>query len=172
MFPLIYSPNCEADDVKTTTFSVMWPTADIKKEDFIYRDFLQGIDETKWRSARLLPWFNVFDEYYAEEYKKFQDFVPPFNAMELHEQYQTDYPAPSQIDWDASQGPIPVYSDYVEVQEYLKDPRFKIIDDPKQAKILWLTEDYENKQFLDWNIDYENTYVNFFKKEGALVIKN
>lgn len=65
-----------------------------------------------------------------------------------------------------------MYSDYIEVQEYLKDPRFQIIDDPKKAKILWLTEDYETKKFLDWEINYETTYVNFFKKEGALVIKN
>ena len=77
------------------------------------------------------------------------------------------------IDWDVTQlGPIPVYTDYERVAEYLKDPRFKIVDNQKEAKILWLAWDYESKGFKDWGIDEENTYVNFFKKEGALVIKS
>ena len=56
--------------------------------------------------------------------------------------------------------------------ENLKDPRFKFVDNPKEAKILWLTTDYEQKRFLEWEIDEKNTYVNFFKKESALVAKH
>ena len=171
--PFIYSPNCEADDVKTTTFSIMWPIEDIQKENYIYRDFLSGIDETKWRSARLCPWFNVYEEYYAEEYKKFTDFKPAFDALKLHEQYQTDYPAPSNIDWDIeAQGPIPVYSDYDVVCNSLKDPRFKITTNPEEAKILYLYEDYESRNFMNWKIDFSKVHVNFFKMEGAIVTKN
>ena len=171
--PFIYSPNCEADDVKTTTFSIMWPIEDIQKENYIYRDFLSGIDETKWRSARLCPWFNVYEEYYAEEYKKFTDFKPAFDALKLHEQYQTDYSAPSNIDWDIeAQGPIPVYSDYDVVCNSLKDPRFKITTNPEEAKILYLYEDYESRNFMNWKIDFSKVHVNFFKMEGAIVTKN
>ena len=36
------------------------------------------------------------------------------------------------------------------VIKYLKDPRFKLVDDPKIAKILYLTIDYENRVFADW----------------------
>jgi len=116
----------------------------------LHRDYLAGVDESKWRSARLLPWCDVYDEYYAAEYKKAVDYVPPFDAMELHQQYQADYPAPSDIDWDAAKGPIPVYADYEVVIKYLKDPRFKLVEDPKVAKILYLTVDYENRAFADW----------------------
>ena len=77
------------------TYSVVWPIKDIKNNELLYRDYLIGVDETKWRSARLYPWFNVFEEYYAEEYKKFVNHKVAFDALELHEQYQTDYPAPS-----------------------------------------------------------------------------
>ena len=35
-----------------------------------------------------------------------------------------------------------------------------------------LTEDYEQKRFMDWGVDFSKTYVNYFKKEAALVIKN
>jgi len=62
--PIIYSPNCDISDNNTTTYSLLWVTQDIKKNNFIYRDYLHGITEKEYRSARLLPWFKVFDEYY------------------------------------------------------------------------------------------------------------
>jgi hypothetical protein len=58
------------------------------------------------------------------------------------------------------------------VLKYLKDPRFKLVDDPKAAKILYLTVDYESKVFADWEVDYSKTYVTFFSKEAALVVKS
>lgn len=91
--------------------------------------------------------------------------------MARHTEYQENYPSPSIIEWDG-QGPIPVYTDYDLVQQNLTDPRFKLVADPKDAKILWLTSDYHMKNFLDWGVNFDTTYVNYFKKEGALVIKN
>ena len=93
--------------------------------------------------------------------------------MKIHEECQTENPAQSAIEWDvATQGPIPVYADYEVVLEALTDKRFMFVDHPKKAKILWLTTDYEQKNFLEWGIDFDNVYVNYFKKEAALVIKN
>lgn len=60
----------------------------------------------------------------------------------------------------------------MKVAENLKDPRFKIVEDPKEAKILWLTSEYQAKTFLDWEINEKETYVNFFKKEAAMVSKS
>ena len=171
--PLIYSPNCELEDPKTMTYSVFWVTEEVKKENYLYRDFLNGATEQEWRSSRLQPWFNLYDEYFEGEYKQFQNLKLPFDALELHEKYQTEYPAPSTIDWDvAQQGPIPVYTDYDRVKEYLTDPRFKLVDDYKDAKILWLSWEYEQKKFVEWGLDLSTVYVNWFKNEGALVIKN
>lgn len=65
-----------------------------------------------------------------------------------------------------------MYTDYERIAEFLTDKRFKIVDDVKEAKILWLAWDYEQKNFKSWGIDESNTYVSFYKKEGALVIKN
>jgi hypothetical protein len=67
------------------TYSLVWPIKDVKTNELLYRDHLIGVDETKWRSARLYPWFNVFEEYYQQEYKKFLDAKPSINALELHE---------------------------------------------------------------------------------------
>ena len=63
--PFIYSPNMKLDD-HTITYSIAWPIKDINDGDVIYRDFLKGIDESKFRSARLAVWFNTPQEYYLE----------------------------------------------------------------------------------------------------------
>lgn len=34
------------------------------------RDFLDGITEQQFRSARLFPYFEVFPEYFEQEYSK------------------------------------------------------------------------------------------------------
>ena len=82
--PFIYSPDCYEDDPKTLTFSVLWFTKEIKKDELIYRDYLQGITEKMWRSSRLLPWFNVFQEYFETEYNKFKNASLEFDALARH----------------------------------------------------------------------------------------
>ena len=76
------------------------------------------------------------------------------------------------IEWDFDKdGPIPVYSDYEFLVKSLTYEKYKIVEDPKQAKIQWLSTDYEQKKFYDWG-DLSNTYKSWFEKEGALVSKN
>ena len=95
LLPLIYSPNCSHDDAAAMTYSVLWPSEQIKKEQYLKRDYLAGITETEFRSARLLPYFNVFPEYFEQEHDKFKNRKPEFNALERHEEFQTNNPAPS-----------------------------------------------------------------------------
>ena len=35
MMPIIYSPNCCHDDAACMTYSILWPTDDIKKEGYL-----------------------------------------------------------------------------------------------------------------------------------------
>lgn len=48
--------------------------------------------------------------------------------------------------------------------------RFKQVENYKDAKILWLTFDY--KEFKEWGINESEVYVNFYKREAALVNKS
>lgn len=98
--PLIYSPNNEVDDSQTTTYSIFWNSKDIKKEEYLQRDYLNGVTEKQWRSARLHLWFNVYPEYFEAELKKLRDFKPAFDAKKKHDLIQVMYPAPGPIDWD------------------------------------------------------------------------
>lgn len=89
--PIIYSPNNMHNDEKVMTYSLMWVTEDIPKEKYLYRDYLHGITEKEWRSARYLPWFNVFPEYFEKEFKRFCEDKPPFDALARHAEYQANY---------------------------------------------------------------------------------
>lgn len=72
VFPFIFSPDNTQDDPKTLTYSLLWPSKSIKKDEYYYRDYLQGVTEESWRSARFFPWFNIYEEYFLEEYEKFK----------------------------------------------------------------------------------------------------
>jgi hypothetical protein len=58
------------------TYSILWATKDIKKDEYVYRDYLNGVTEAQWRSSRLYPWFNVFEEYFLQEHEKFKKTPP------------------------------------------------------------------------------------------------
>ena len=173
MVPFIYSPGNSGDDPNVTTVSLLWATKDIPQSEYVYRDFLSGVTEERFRSARLYPWFDVYEQYYEAEHKKYLALEPPFDALKRHQEYQAEYPPQAIIDWDvATQGPIPVYTDYIRVKEFLTDPRFRLVDDHKEAKIFWLTSEYEEKLFLEWGYDESQVYVSWYKKDGALCIKS
>jgi hypothetical protein len=53
-----------------------------------------------WRSSRLLPWFNVYEEYFETEYNKFKNAQLEFDAQARHIDLQEAYPPYNIIDWD------------------------------------------------------------------------
>ena len=69
------------------TYSVFWVTEEVKNGNYLYRDYLNGATEQEWRSSRLQPWFNLYEEYFEGEYKKFNNLALPFDALEVHEQF-------------------------------------------------------------------------------------
>lgn len=62
--PFCFSPTNVASD--TVTFNIVWPIADIKSGAGLYRDFLPGVSEAQFRSARLHTWFCTPDDYYTK----------------------------------------------------------------------------------------------------------
>jgi hypothetical protein len=61
--PLLYLPNGVIDD-HTISYSLLWPIRDLAPSEPIYRDYLAGITESQFRSARLSVWFDVpFDKF-------------------------------------------------------------------------------------------------------------
>lgn len=50
------------------SFSILWPTQNVKRGDECTRDYLFGIGEDKQRSARLTAWFYTPQKYFIQVY--------------------------------------------------------------------------------------------------------
>jgi tubulin--tyrosine ligase-like protein 12 len=57
VMPLLYLPSGTLDSA--ISYSIMWPTKNIAKGNPIFRDYLIGIDESKFRSCRLSVWYDI-----------------------------------------------------------------------------------------------------------------
>jgi hypothetical protein len=66
----MYSPNNSAKDPNAVSFSVLWPNRDITVNEAIYRDFLHGVTENHFRSARLHTWFDTPEKYFTNTLKQ------------------------------------------------------------------------------------------------------
>lgn len=65
--PFLFAPHNKLDD-DMISFSIMWPIKDLTAGDFISRDYLNGMDESKFRKERSFCWFNHPIEEYLEIY--------------------------------------------------------------------------------------------------------
>ena len=70
--------------------------------------------------------------------------------------------------------PIKVFSDYIQVVDNLTNPRFKLVDNPKDALIFWSSMDYYEvvKSQVKDMVDENTFYLNQFQFEAAFVAKN
>jgi tubulin--tyrosine ligase-like protein 12 len=84
MHPFIYAPSNKLEDPHTITYSVCWPVKNIAEGDVIYRDFLKGYDEEKFRSTRFSVWFDTPKEYFEEQLKIYRSLKPAENALSVH----------------------------------------------------------------------------------------
>lgn len=113
--PFIFSPNNKIDD-QTITYSFAWPLRNIDAGEVIYRDFLMGINEEKYRSTRLSVWFNTPQEYFQEQLRIYRTIKPLANTYEIHEHYQSKYqPVDSLEQVFGGKLPIKVYTDYISI---------------------------------------------------------
>ena len=59
---------------------------------------MAGIDEKKFRSARLCVWFNTPEEYYKQQLDIYKTIKPKEDTMAIHEAIQAKYPPLAAID--------------------------------------------------------------------------
>jgi len=62
----------------------LWPTKDISINEAIYKDYLRGITESKFRSARLHTWFDTPETYFSEELAKFRNKKQLFDEKDVN----------------------------------------------------------------------------------------
>ncbi|KAL6575373.1 hypothetical protein OROMI_012658 [Orobanche minor] len=115
--PFLYMPDGKLESA--VSFSILWPTKNVRSGDECTRDYLFGIGEDRQRSARLTAWFHTPQNYFIKEYGKYRTklhsrkffplpVMPPATSSLLHTDGQLLY----------------VYTDIPQVEEYLNRPEF------------------------------------------------
>ncbi|KEH37583.1 putative tubulin-tyrosine ligase/Tubulin polyglutamylase, leucine-rich repeat domain, L [Medicago truncatula] len=162
--PFLFMP--EGNLASAVSFSILWPTRNVWKGDECTRDFLLGIGEDKQRSARLTAWFNTPENYFIQEYEKYDQrlqstsLIPP-----------TVQSSESRSIRPHDVRPLRVYTDIPHVEEYLTHPEFAIIKDPKDADIIWTCVQVDEELKKATGIT-DQQYINQFPFEACLVMKH
>ncbi|KAL8464103.1 hypothetical protein ACS0TY_033865 [Phlomoides rotata] len=162
--PFLYMPDGTLESA--VSYSILWPTKKAQKGDECTRDYLFGIGEERLRSARLTAWFHTPQKYFIKEYEKY--------SMNLH--CIRFSPEPEKLHATSSllhtdRSVLQVYTDIPQVEELLKRPEFAITTEPKNADIIWTSEqvDEEMKKAVGIN---DQQYINQFPFEACLVMKH
>ncbi|KMS96222.1 hypothetical protein BVRB_001310 [Beta vulgaris subsp. vulgaris] len=147
------------------SFSILWPTQDVREGDECTRDYLLGIGEDKQRSARLTAWFHTPKNYFIKGYEKY--------LLKLQSKCFTS-PSTGSLKTSSllcHQNILRVYTDIPHVQEFLTRPEFAFTSEPKDADILWTSMQVDEAAKKAVGIR-DDQYINQFPHEACLVMKH
>ena len=171
--PFLYAPNHKLDD-KVVSYSLLWPVKHLHEGDLVTRDFLNGIPEEKQRSHRLSAWFKPSTELYQSAIDSYNKVMTDRSMQAINiisEFYKVN--GIKQREVAAKIGTYPemlnVITDYEFIQKYLKNERFRLVEDLNKADIVWLVSAADEE---DWK-RYKDKYIfNQFPYESCVVIKH
>nr|ATB19771.1 putative tubulin-tyrosine ligase [Callitropsis vietnamensis] len=162
--PFLFMPDGKI--TSAISYSVMWPNNDVHKGEECTRDYLPGIGEDKQRSSRLTSWFHTPEYYFIQMHDQY-----------YHKLHSTAFRHPVRRD-SQTQSIRPndgrsllVYTDNVQVEEFLNRPEFVLTDDAKKADVVWtgMQIDEEFKKIAGLK---DHQYVNQFPFEACIVMKH
>ncbi|KAL4297644.1 hypothetical protein GQ457_12G022040 [Hibiscus cannabinus] len=162
--PFLFMP--EGNLASAVSFSILWPTQNVKKGDECTRDYLFGIGEDKQRSARLTAWFHTPQHYFIQEYEKH------FNKLQskILPSLPINSSAPSVVRCGDGSA-LRVYTDIPQIEEFLTRPEFVITNEPKDADIIWTSMQIDEEMKKAVGIT-DQQYVNQFPFEACIVMKH
>ncbi|XP_044982816.1 tubulin--tyrosine ligase-like protein 12 [Hordeum vulgare subsp. vulgare] len=161
--PFLFMP--EGKLSSAISYTILWPICDVHTGEECTRDFLFGIGEDKQRSARLTAWFHTPENYFIQEFRKYQEQLQSTSICPTKETPSTRSVRPS------DGRPLRVFTDIPQVEEFLTRPEFVLTTDPKDADIIWagMQIDSELKSSLGLT---DQQYMNQFPFEACLVMKH
>ncbi|CAH1966082.1 unnamed protein product [Acanthoscelides obtectus] len=145
------------------TYSLLFPIEDIEEDEFLTRDFAEGITDSSRRSAILLPWVATSFEHISY----IPDMPYPDYFLEGHIKESLPKISGKEI---SKRDVYKVYTQYDLVRQYLTDQRFILVDTELEADILWYTKHF--KDFEELSIDFPGKYVNQFPFEYVITVKD
>ncbi|BAT80043.1 hypothetical protein LR48_Vigan04g014200 [Vigna angularis] len=162
--PFLFMP--EGNLASAVSFSILWPTQNVRKGDECTRDYLLGIGEDKQRSARLTAWFHTPENYFIRAYEKHRQKLLSTSLMPPTFQYSG-----TQSIHRHGGRPLLVYTDIPHVEEYLTHPEFAITNEPKEADIIWTSVQVDEDMKKATGIT-DQQYINQYPFEACLVMKH
>ncbi|KAM6583596.1 hypothetical protein CsatB_010598 [Cannabis sativa] len=162
--PFLFMP--EGTLASAVSFSILWPTNNVKKGDECTRDFLFGIGEDKQRSARLTAWFHTPENYFIQKYERYWN-----NVKSKRLSFPPIQPCPNRSLLRNDGSALRVYTDLPYVEEFLTRPEFMITTDVKDADIIWTSTQVDDDTKKVTGIT-ENQFINQFPFEACLVMKH
>lgn len=148
------------------TYSLLFPIVDCDEDDYVTRDFVEGIPpNSQLRNALLLPWrYNDFSSVNFEQHEPDTEY---FVSGHVEETLPENKDSKPQVD---KSRPLKVFSTYSMVIKHLNDPAFQLVEDESEADVLWLTTHFKDYKGLNQNTP--NRFVNQFPFEYVLTIKD
>ena len=160
MVPFVYIPT-------QMVYSLMFPLKDLDKNDYVTRDFAERISDPLERKACLLPWVtsDLRDVSFTQGNEE-DDTFEKYKGDKIETLPSLDKNFPSlPIDRD-----INVYTTLPHVKQYLKDPRYSMVDNFDEADIVWIRDHF--RDFKDLSENYPSKLINQFPCESIITVKD
>ncbi|KAI3851075.1 hypothetical protein MKW92_045490 [Papaver armeniacum] len=164
--PFLYMPDGKL--ASAISFTILWPTHNVRKGDECTRDFLFGIGEDKQRSARSTAWFHTPRNFFIQEYEMYKQQLASRSSIPASPCVETSSPASLTRNDGAA---LRVYTDVPHVDDFLTRPEFILATDPGDADIIWTSMQVDEETRKATGIT-DRQYVNQFPFEACLVMKH
>lgn len=175
MVPFLFAPSNKFDE-NMISYSLIWPNLDLEIGQSIFRDYLFGIDETKFRSAKLACWFHIPYSIFIENYHNYKKKLNDITAkgQEILKEKNIQLATKENLSQKEPLGilpnkrPLSIITDLEIVIDNLKHESFKFVKNLDDADIVFLNANVKENF---WKIE-KGKYVNQFPFEGCIVMKN
>lgn len=164
------SPNCRVVPFyfcdEQISYSLLFPIDNIEAEEFLFRDFVEGVQNEQDRNIFLLPWreskidFSLIPEMPKEDY---------FLGGHIKESLPNMESLKNSCKIKSNNIKLKVFTEYSLVRDYLSCDMFEIVENKEEAHIWWLTEHFKNFEQLSKTPE---KFINQFPFEYVITIKD
>lgn len=147
-------------------YSILFPIRDVACGDEVTRDYAEGPPcDPVTRAALLLPW-----EPCDLTHIDCNPPAPRLDFLRSGRKEETEPDPAATVSDVARDRKLRVYSDYGQVRQCLTHPSFELVDEEKDADVLWLN--YHFKHYRELSCESPGKRVNQFPFEHVLTVKD
>ncbi|XP_015779329.1 PREDICTED: tubulin--tyrosine ligase-like protein 12 [Acropora digitifera] len=161
------------------SFSIMWPLRDMAYGEEATRNYVKGVEDPLVRDCCLLPWFpdKLTDEEWIKQLSTETTMESARSQLrEIHLKDVQGERHPVVDNTHQAIGPVSndnekiyhVYTDIMQVKDFLTHPRFVLVYNEEDADILWLQGHFKDFRSLQEN----GKFINQFPNESCLTCKD